>query len=319
MSPQLLLLLTLLPAERTLVDRVVAVVNEEVITQSELDGATKAFIDPGTSPDRRTQIYRGTLDQLIAEKLIGQQIREAHIEVTEDDIERAIEDITRQNRITRDELKQAIESRGMSMSQYKDDLERQLKRLKLIDLKVRSRVVVPDADVRAEWERQVSLEKRDRMVKLRHLFFNWGESPDKNEKRRVLERAAKGRERIAAGEPFDQVAKEISQGPTAAEGGDLGWLGMQDLLPELARAVSKMKSGELSQPIETENGAHVVLLEDSKLKEPTGFEEAKAPIQQRLYQQEVERQMRLWVDELKAASAVEVRLPELQAPGAGNK
>lgn len=322
MTPHLLLCLSLISAERQLVDRVAAVVNDEVITQSELDAAALPFLDASSTDERRAAVYRSSLDQLIAEKLIGQQVRETHIEITEDDVERAIDEITRQNKITRDQLKEAIESRGMAMSQYREDLEKQLQRLRLIELKVRSRVVIPDTDIRAEWERQVGYEKRDKMVKLRHLFLNWGESPDPAEKKRIMARAQAARDRIAAGEPFAELAKEVSQGPTASEGGDLGWLGMTDLLPELARAVMKMQAGQLSQPIETPNGVHVVLLEETRLKEPTGFEEAKGAIYQRLYQQEVDRQMRLWIDELRATSSIEIRVPglaEKPARGEGTK
>src|SRR5688500_10890220 len=208
------------------------------------------YLEGGVSDEKRKLIHQNAMDSLIAEKLIGQQIREARIDITDDDLDRAIDEITKQNRITRDELKQAVEARGMSMAQYKDDLARQLQRLKLVEQRVRSRVIVPDADVKAEWERQVGLEKREKMVKLSHLFFSWGETADAAEKKRIMERAKQQRERIAAGSKFPDVAKEVSQGPTAAEGGELGWLGMQDLLPELAREVNKMQTGQLSEPIE---------------------------------------------------------------------
>jgi peptidyl-prolyl cis-trans isomerase SurA len=309
MKSILYLCLTLTGADRVLVDRVVAVINDEVVTLSELNAAAGPLLEGETAPERIRQIQTSSLDNLIAEKLIQQQIREARLDVTEEDVERAIDDICRQNGLSRDDLQQAIESRGMSMSQYRSDLEKQLVRLKLVDLKVRSRVVVSDTDVRAEWERMVAAEKRERLVKLRHMVFNWGESPDPAEKKRVLERAAKARGRVTAGEDFAAVAKELSEGPTATEGGDLGWLVDTKLLPEMSRVVMKMSPGQVSAPIETPGGVHLVLVEEAKLKEPEGFEQQRALIYQRMYQQEVERQMRLWIDELRAQSSVQVRLP----------
>lgn len=296
--------------ERKLVDRIVAVVNEDVITLSELDATTKPYLSgqDATSPEKRASLMQAALDSLIAEKLIQQQIREAKLDVSADDVERAIDDIAKQNHLTRDDLKGALESRGMSMAQYKSDLEKQLLRLKLVDLKVRSRVVVPDADVRAEWERQVSLEKREKLLKLRHLLFHFGESADAGDKKRALDAAVKARNRVVGGEDFGVVAKAVSEGPTAADGGDLGWFTGTNLLPELARAVAKMQVGEISGPIETDNGVHIVWLEDAKLKEPAGFEAARAQIYQKLYQEEVEHQMKVWVDELRTTGAVEVRL-----------
>lgn len=294
--------------ERVVVDRIVAVVNDDVITLSELDTAAKPYLSENSTAEKRTALYGAALDSLIAEKLIQQQIREAKLDVTSDDVERAIDDISKQNHLSRDDLKSALEARGMSMAQYKSDLEKQLLRLKLVDLKVRSRVVVPDADVRAEWERQVSLEKREKLLKLRHLLFRWGETADAAEKKRILDIATKARNRVVGGEDFGAVAKAVSEGPTASDGGDLGWLTGSNLLPELARAVVKMQVGEISGPVETANGVHILWLEDAKLKDPTGFESARAQIYQKLYQEEVEHQMKIWVDELRSTGAVEVRL-----------
>lgn len=294
--------------ERTLVDRVAAIVNDEIITLSELNAVAGPYMDRDATPEKRQAVLTTSLDGLIAEKLLEQQIREARLDVSRDDVDRAIDDICKQNNLTREQLEEAITSRGMSMAKYRSDLEKQLLRLKIVDLKVRSRVVVAESDVRAEWERQVGLEKREKLVKLRHVFLRWGEDAADAEKKKVTARALEARARAAAGEPFADVAKQVSEGPTATDGGDLGWLAGTNLLPELARVVAKMTPGELSAPIETPSGVHVVLLEDTKLKEPAGFETVKNQIHGRLYQEEVERQMKLWLDEVRKAGAVVIKL-----------
>lgn len=312
MLSAIILTLTLTAApERKLIDRVAAVVNDEVVTQSELDALAEPYMDRDASPEKRRSVLRTSLDTLISEKLLEQQIREARVEVSPEDVERAIDDICRQNGLTREQLEEAITSRNMSMAKYKSDLEKQLLRLKIVDLKVRSRVVISEADVKQEYERQAGLEKREKLVKLRHFFFRWGEDADEAEKKRVLVRAEQARQRAVAGESFADVAKQISEGPTATEGGDLGWLSGPNLLPELARAVAKMKVGEVSTPIETANGVHVVLVEDTKLKDATGFDAAKNQIHARLYQEEVERQMRLWLDEVRKSGSVVVKIDGL--------
>jgi peptidyl-prolyl cis-trans isomerase SurA len=294
--------------ERRLVDRVVAIVNDEVITLSELETVAAPLLDADTTAERRRGVLTSSLDNMIAEKLLEQQIRENQVSVSPEDVERAIEDICRQNGLTREQLEEAITSRGMSMARYRSDLEKQLVRLKIVDLKVRSRVVVSESDVRAEWERQVGLEKREKMVKLRHFFFRWGEDASPADKKRVISRALEARGRALAGEDFAEIAKQVSEGPTATDGGDLGWISGGNLLPELARAVAKMQKGELSAPIDTDNGVHVVLLEDTKIKEPTGYDAAKNQIHARLYQEEIERQMRLWLEEVRKEGSVVVKL-----------
>lgn len=296
------------PSSRQLVDRIVAVVNDELITLSDVESAAKPYLAQNDTEEKRKALYRDMLEQLIDDRLVSQQVVEAKITVSDDEIDRAIKDILKQNNINDDELKQAIEQRGMSMGQYREELRRQLTRLKIVDMKVRSRVTVPDSEVKAEYERQMSQEKREELVALRHLFFRWGDASDQAERDRILKKATASRERIMKGEDFAAVAKEVSEGPTAAQGGDLGEVSKKGLLPELAKAIQTMQVGEVSAPIPTTNGVHVVKLEARRSKEPQAFADVRNQIYQKLYQAEVERQMKLWVEELKSQSAIDIRL-----------
>jgi len=196
----------------------------------------------------------------------------------------------------------------MSWEKYRSDLEQQIVRLKLIDLKVRSRVNVPDSEIRAAYDAEISRESAENIITLRHLFFRWGESPDPNERTRVLQVAKEGQKRLQAGEDFAKVAKEISEGPTATSGGGLGDLEASSLLPELARAARTLKPMDISSPIETQNGVHVIQIQKIAKKAPPAYEQRRNAIYQQLYQSEVERQMNLWVEELKRKSVIDTRL-----------
>jgi peptidyl-prolyl cis-trans isomerase SurA len=296
------------PAGRELVDRIVAVINEDVVLLSELRAAAAPFLTADASEARKKEVEAAAMENLVADRLMQQQIVEAKLDVTPDDVDRAIADILRQNRISEAELTEAIEARGMTMAQYRGDLEAQIVRLKLVDLKVRSRVVVAEAEIKSEWERRTAGEAREELIRLRHLFFRWGESPDPAEKARVLERAKVAAARIQNGEDFAKVAMELSEGPTAAKGGELGELARDGLLPELSRATKTLPVGKLSPPVETANGVHVLRIDGVRKKEPTAYAELRNKLYQELYQKEVERQMKLWIDELKTQAAIEIRL-----------
>lgn len=297
------LALTAQPQPRQLVDRIVAVVNDDVILKSELDDAvekmTAAF---GNRKPDLTQV----LESLIAERLMLQQLAEAKIEVDDDQVSRAIQDILRQNKLTEAELQTAIESRGMSMNQYREDVRAQLVRLKLIDMKVRSRVVIPEAEIKAEFERRTRDDAREELVRIRHIFLRWGESPDPTERDRVLAAAQAAKQRVEAGEAFEAVAKEISQGPTASTGGDLGEMSVDGMLPELARGIKGLPPGEITDPIETGSGVHVVQVENRRQKSGQSYEQARTPIYNEMYQREVEAQMKVWLEELRDQAAVTV-------------
>lgn len=302
------LLLMTAPGERVLVDRIAAVVNDDVITLSEVKEAAKAFAKGNESPERQKLLHKDILEQLINERLLTQQIAEAKIEVTEDEVERAMKDILRQNKISQAQLEEAIRSRGMSMGQYLEDLKSQLIRLKLVDMKVRSRVVIPESDIKTEFESRTRGQAKEEMLTIRHVFFRWGENPAAEEKARVLARAQEARAKVEGGTSFADVAKEVSEGPTAAQGGSLGELSRKGLLPELDRALISVKPGQMTPPVETSNGVHVVLLEDRIFKDPVSYSQMRDKIYQELYQQRVEEQMKIWLDELRGTSAVAIRL-----------
>jgi len=301
-------LLAAAPGDRVLVDQIAAVVNDEVITLSDVKVAAKPYIQPGDAESRKQLLYKDILRQLIDERLLSQQIAEAKITVSEEETERAVKDILRQNKISREQLEEAIRSRGMTMGQYLQDLESQLIRLKLVDMKVRSRVVIPEADIKSEFDSRTRGEKKQEMVTIRHFLFLWSANAKQEERQRVLARAEAAKKRVLAGEDFAEVAKEVSQGPTAAQGGSLGELNLKELWPELRKVLEPMKPGDISPPVETTNGVHVVLLEGRRFKAPTSYSELRDRIYQELYQQRVEEQMKIWVEELRAASAIDVRL-----------
>lgn len=297
------------PGSSVLLDKVVATVNEDIVTLSELRAAARPFLDQNPGEEGRFSLYSDVMEQLINEKLISQQIDEAKIDVSEAEIKAAVEDILRQNNLTRDQLMQALQARAMSLDQYKSDLKSQIIRLKLVDMKVRSRVVVPENDLRAEYDIRTRDEIPKTKVGIAHILLRYDDGESSEDRARVLERAGEVRTRVTTGkEEFAEVAKELSQGPTAARGGSLGVLDEEALLPELAKAIRTLQPGEISSPIETDNGVHVVKLESRALERSKSFDDMKAKIYQDLYERRVDEQMKIWLNEVRQSSAVDVRL-----------
>ncbi|MGF1511003.1 MAG: peptidylprolyl isomerase [Myxococcota bacterium] len=289
-----------------LVDRIAAVVNEDVVTESEVRLAARAQNTPEYDAVAREKVFQAALDSLIAEKLIAQKIEEAEIEVTQTDLERAIDDIIKQNSITRAELEQALAARGISMSQYRADLEVQLRRLKLIDMNVRSKVSVSEKEIREEYERRARAQPAKELVQIRHIFFRADESRDipsaTSLANAAYDRVSRGREEFA------EVAKEVSEGPTAEEGGSLGEMSTKGLLPVLADAVKSLEPGDISKPLVTPNGVHVVLLEARRYEAGQPFEQVARQIREELFSREMEQQMQIWREELEAGAMIERRL-----------
>ena len=296
-------------SERVLLDRIVATVNDDIVTLTELKQAAGPYLARNRTPTKRAALYQDILRELVNERLLSQQVAEANIDVPESEVDAAIEDVLQQNGIDRSQLMAALQARNMDMQTYRRDIREQLVRLKLIDLKVRSRVSLPEEDIRLEYERRVRDDPAKVKVEIAHILLRFDEGAPEAEQERVLAAAAAARARVVeGGEDFGAVAQEISQGPTASSGGGLGVLEETTLMPELATAVKVLEPGEVSPPIPTRNGVHVVRLIDRQLERARSLEDMRAVIYQDLYRERVEQEMSKWLDELRAKSTVETRL-----------
>lgn len=291
-----------------LLDKIVAEVNGDIVTLSDVQLAARPYLDRGLGGDRK-KLYQEVVDQLIEDRLIKQQLAENDIQVSDDELDATIEQILRSNQVTIDQLQQMLDQQGVAMREYREQIRDQTRSLKLMDMKVRSRVVIPESDLRHEYERRMRTEDAKVMVSISHIMLRYSEAASKDEKARVLAAAREARRRVTSGgEAFTEVAQEISEGPTASKGGSLGEMQQEALMPELSRAVASLEPGQVSEPVVTSNGIHVVKVDDRRSLMPESFEELKGKIQQALYQERFEQQRKLWLDELRRAAEVEVDL-----------
>lgn len=302
------LLLAGAPSDRILLDRIVASVNGDIVTLSELREAASPYLDQNATPDRRARLYQDVLEQLVNERLIAQQIEAANITVSDMEVSAAIEDILRQNNLNRDQLQQALEARGMDFRDYRADVKDQLVRLKLIDLKVRSRVIVREDDLRAEYERRMRSEEPAVKVEIAHIQLRIDPSADEAERQRVLNEAKALLAQLEAGAEFEELAKAYSQGPTASRGGGLGVLDLETLMPEFRKAVGSLDEGEVSPPVMAKGGVHLIRLNRRQVVPTKTFEALRDRIYQEMFRARVDEQMKLWLDELRREGAVETSL-----------
>lgn len=302
-------LLTLAPAapeDRVLLDKIVASVNGDIITLGELEVAAAPFQRPGQD---RKALLNDVIEQLVNDKLVDQQVTEAKISVSDPEIEAAIKDILRTNSLTEQQLMEALAARGMSMKAYKSDVKDQLVRLKLVDMKVRSKVVIPEDDLRAEYEIRTRGDVPMAKVRLSHFFLRFEKDADEASKDRVLARAAALRTRVTdGGEDFAEVARSDSEGPTASKGGTMGDFEEATLFPEFAKALKTMEAGDISAPLLTPSGIHVLRLEKRWMERAQSFDDLRNQIYQELFGKRVDEQMKLWIGELRRSSDVEIKL-----------
>ncbi|MGQ0507700.1 MAG: peptidylprolyl isomerase [Myxococcaceae bacterium] len=299
-----------------MVDRVAAVVNSDIVALSEIEQRVAPEMarinserDPKKRAAQRTELQKKALDVLIGEKLLEAQIKELNIEVTEQDIDAGMEDVRRQNNLEQAQFEQLLRQEGYTLPAYRDFMRKHLARLKLINLKVRSKVKVSDEELKAEYAKYSRMEGEESEVHARHIVMTVGPkaTTDEIEKAR-LRAVAIAAEARKANVDFAELAKAKSEGPSKSDGGDLGYFRRGVMIPEFERTSFGMKVGEVSDPVRTKFGWHVIKVEDRRSIPAKPFEEVKEQLKDSLLKSQLERYTDQYVQELRQSAVVETKI-----------
>lgn len=298
------------------VDRVVAVVNDAVILGSELDvrllpllGDVEGIDDPEERRRRLDKLRGQMLDDMINEELIVQASVEARIEVEAADVNSALEEIKKQNKLTDAQFAEALVVQGYTLASYKNDLRRQLTRLKAVNQLVRSRVNITDEDVRARYDALVRRSESVSAVRLSHILIEVPEKATDAQVTAAKERAAAAITRVRNGEDFATVAADVSdEAATKMSGGELGWFERGTLSPEWEAVVFSMEKSEVRGPISGPTGLHVFFVAEVKRTEIKSFDDLKEQIRAELTRREMDKQTALWIEELRKKAYIDNKL-----------
>jgi len=268
----LVLVVILLPAMALaqgtqLVDRIVAVVNKEVITLSELSAAVAAaerqLRRQGTAVPERAVLERQMLERLVLDKAQLQKARDTGIRIDELQLDRAVQRIAENNKMTLVDFRRALEKDGVAFDAWRDDLREQIMVSRLREREVEDRVQVNDSEIDLFLE-EIRAHPERSEYNASHILVRVPEqaTPERIEEARA--RAQKALAEARAGGDFGKIAASYSDAPDALEGGSLGWR-THERLPELfSAALAAMKPGEVSEPLRSAAGFHVLKLNDRR-------------------------------------------------------
>lgn len=292
-----------------------AVVNDEIVLDTELEQSAvpllRTPLDLETAEGRKTweEHKRKALDQVVDHHLVLQQASDLKLSVTSAEIDNALEEVKRQNKLDEAGFADALKSQGFTLEAYRKNLKQQILELKVINTAVRSRVTVSDEEVRAYYQqsgRQISGGATT--AHLRQILLEAPENAPAQlveEKRKV---AAKVLELARGGRSFTELAKAYSDdAATKADGGDLGWVGPGMLVDPLDQVVAGMDPGDLRGPIRAGRGFYVLELVERKQADLRPFEEVKEQLRRQLYDQQLEKATQSWIKELRKKAHIDVR------------
>ena len=248
-----------------LLDRIVAVVNDDVITQSELEAEMAQLQEMlaarGTQLPPEDVFKRQVLERMINTELQLQFARRAGISVSDDRINQAMADIAERNNITLSELPNVMASQGVSYADFREQVRKEMMAAEVRRRIVDDRIAVSPREVEEFIERQAKSGDAGEYLVGHILIAVPGEAPPEDIEA-ARERAEDIRQKVVAGAAFDEMAATYSDGQQALEGGSLGWRKLPEMPTLFADVVAGMQKGEISEPIRSGSGWHLVHLTD---------------------------------------------------------
>ena len=248
--------------EGQLIDRVVAIVNQEAVTYSELHTRvaliTRQIIERNQVPPPTDQLERQVLEQLIMDRLRSQSAGDLGVKPTESEIDRAVADIAGREGVSLQTMRDQIQAQGLSFAGYRQQIAGEITNLRLRDREAREKVTVSEAEVDAYLTRRGAIGATE--YEVGHILLRL--EPDASEatvKTRTDEATAiAARARDTAN--FGDLVREVSEAPDASDGGNLGWR-PADRLPQIfADAVTPLSAGDVTGPLRSPAGLHVIKL-----------------------------------------------------------
>jgi peptidyl-prolyl cis-trans isomerase SurA len=283
------------------VDRVVAVVNDEVITLSDLQ-REEALKKVDVQKEERL-----LLDDMIDRKLQMAAAKRAGMDVTDKELSDAVADIMKRNSFDTKQFEAALAKEGLTPDQYRAELREQMTLSRMFNKFVRSGLAVDEAEVRAYYERNSKSYSQPEEIRVRQIFFRVPDKATSAEVAAIKEKVAAALARAQKGEDFVRLVKELSESENAEQGGDLGFMQRDQLVPEIEAAARTLKPGEIAGPIRFAGGFHIIRLEE--IRTPVlPFEKVKDEITKMLYEQKMENTYRTWLQTLRSDSHIENRL-----------
>ncbi len=307
------------PANAELVDRSVAIVNNDIITLSEVNEVANPLFKKAAAevpadelPKVIEQIKTSAIRKLIDQKLIDQEAQQMNVSVSDEEVDKTIKRIIEQNNITMDTFQSEINKVGMTLDLYKKDLKGQILRSKLVNYEVRSKVIIPEDKIIDYYDMYYTKQVGEGGYYVLQIGTSW-KNPDKTGKKLSKEEAEEKIEKLhklaLGGDSFKQLAKEHSDLPSAQDGGDLGLFKLDEMAPFMRKAVANLNPGDISKIVETPSGYQffsILSSQEGQIITKVPYESVKEEIREKLYQEEMKKNFEEWVKGIRENAYIKV-------------
>jgi peptidyl-prolyl cis-trans isomerase SurA len=309
------LTLGLAPAQARIIERVVAVVNDEIITSTELEDTAApvlrqadALPDPVVREQQRARQLRLALDELVGQRLITQEAQKHKLHVTIDEVDNYLARIKKQQGWDDKQLETYLMVQGTSLTAFRQQTRDQLLRNKVVVNLIGDRIRVSEGDVAEYYKSKLTELHNQYELEAAHIALRVSDAATPAEEAAVRQQAVEILNRAQAGEAFEALAKQYSQAPGAENGGSLGVLRKGSLDPGFEEVAFGLADGTIGGPVRSAFGFHVIkAIARRKLPTPL-LEEVKGELQRELTDKRQRDEVAKWVEELKKKAFIDLRL-----------
>jgi peptidyl-prolyl cis-trans isomerase SurA len=257
-----------LSASGQAIDRIVAVVNEGVVLQSEVDGQMRMIMarlreQGGQMPPERV-VRQQVLERLVLQEIQMQRAKRLGVTVSDEMLNTGLRDVARRNNVPFDQMPALLAAQGMDYATYRDDMRREMTLSLLRQRDVLPRIYVSPRELDQALAREAAQADQNVEYDVSHILLALPESATADQMAAVETRAEEVYRRAAAGEDFGQLAISFSQAQSALERGKLGWRRPTQLPQFIADEVAKLEPGQVSRPMRTPTGFHIVRLDGER-------------------------------------------------------
>jgi peptidyl-prolyl cis-trans isomerase SurA len=296
------------------IEQVVTVIDGEPYTVSSLREYAQAKLGrefPKGDLNRIETEDKEVLEQFITEKLLAAEVKQAGIRIRDEEIDQYIAQVKQRNQLSNEDLSTALSREGMTLEAYRASIRAEIEKSEMISRQVLKKVNITSEDVERYYRLNTKQFMSPEKVSLRHILISLPQGASAEDETEALRKAAELRSRAEAGEEFSKLAAEHSEGGGAAGGGDIGWVRRGSLLKEIEDiAFSKLAVGEISPPVRTSLGVHLVKLEGREAAQPLPLAEVQDRIKEELFAKAREERFQNWLKgDLRRKHRVDVKIP----------
>jgi peptidyl-prolyl cis-trans isomerase SurA len=293
-------------------DRVAAVVNEQIITTYQLKQAVAERLgqkgrEETLTADQLASLNNTVLNELVENALVEERITALGIKAEDEEVEAAVQDVLRQNKLSLSQLEDALRNEGLTLERYKEKLRQQILRFKLIGREVQSKIEVSTEEISDYFRTHIDDYRKSPSLHLSRISFVLPAKASAATKTTLRDQAAATRDRLRGGEDFAAVLADLEK-KNEAQGGDMGTFAEGELTPVFAAAVKDLEPQASSGVVENAAGFHILKVLGRNPGEVRKFDTVKEEIQRTLRDKKTQERYQEWAEGLKKNAYIDIRL-----------